>query len=78
MKQVSAHNAPGWLQLKKSVFKMFKVLLEEEEPVRNLMPAVIKIYDYYEPSKTCITLLSFYYVQLLDSFYGLGFDLCKI
>ena len=31
---------------------MYSVTLEEDQPVRNLKPAVVKIYDYYQTSKS--------------------------
>ncbi len=53
-----------WLQLKKDERKMYSVTLEEDLPVRNLKPAVVKVYDYYQTSKSFIlfscTFLSVY------------------
>lgn len=43
-----------WLQLKKDESKMYSVTLEEDLPVRNLKPAVVKVYDYYQTSKNLI------------------------
>uniref|UniRef100_A0A8C5AKQ0 Alpha-macroglobulin receptor-binding domain-containing protein n=1 Tax=Gadus morhua TaxID=8049 RepID=A0A8C5AKQ0_GADMO len=34
--------------LKKEVLRSYSVTLEEEEAVRNLRPAVVKVYDYYQ------------------------------
>lgn len=31
--------------------KTYSVTLEEELPVRNLKPAVVKVYDYYQTSE---------------------------
>ncbi|KAK5621424.1 hypothetical protein CRENBAI_006807 [Crenichthys baileyi] len=36
--------------LKKNLPQTYKVTLEEDQRVRNLKPAVIKVYDYYQPS----------------------------
>lgn len=38
-------------QLKKDKMKIYSVTLEEELPVRNLKPAVVKVYDYYQTSE---------------------------
>lgn len=38
-------------QLKKDEAQMYSVTLEEEVPVRNLKPAVVKVYDYYQTSE---------------------------
>lgn len=38
-------------QLKKEETKVYSVILEEELPVRNLKPAVVKVYDYYQTSE---------------------------
>lgn len=38
-------------QLKKDEVKTYSVTLEEELPVRNLKPAVVKVYDYYQTSE---------------------------
>lgn len=43
------------LQLKKDETKMYSVTLEEDVPVRNLKPAVVKVYDYYQTSERVIT-----------------------
>ena len=40
------------VQLKKEVLRSYSVTLEEEEAVRNLRPAVVKVYDYYQTSMT--------------------------
>uniref|UniRef100_A0A667YGG1 Alpha-2-macroglobulin-like protein 1 n=1 Tax=Myripristis murdjan TaxID=586833 RepID=A0A667YGG1_9TELE len=39
------------LQLCKDETKSYSVTLEEDIPVRNLKPAVVKVYDYYQTSK---------------------------
>uniref|UniRef100_A0A8P4KCA7 Alpha-2-macroglobulin n=1 Tax=Dicentrarchus labrax TaxID=13489 RepID=A0A8P4KCA7_DICLA len=39
------------LQLKKDETKIYSVTVEEDQPVRNLKPAVVKVYDYYQTSK---------------------------
>uniref|UniRef100_A0A3P8Z7R4 Alpha-2-macroglobulin domain-containing protein n=1 Tax=Esox lucius TaxID=8010 RepID=A0A3P8Z7R4_ESOLU len=31
--------------------KMYRLVIEEDVPVRNLKPAVVKVYDYYQTSK---------------------------
>jgi len=36
-------------------FKSFVVTLEEDVPVRNLRPAVVKVYDYYQTSDEAVT-----------------------
>lgn len=41
-----------WLQLKKDEMKMYSVTLEEDLPVRHMKPAVVKVYDYYQTSKS--------------------------
>ncbi|KAM4590158.1 alpha-2-macroglobulin-like protein 1 [Fundulus diaphanus] len=35
--------------LKKDALQTYRVTLEEDQRVRNLKPAVIKVYDYYQP-----------------------------
>ncbi|CAL8372567.1 unnamed protein product [Gadus morhua 'NCC'] len=40
--------------LKKEVFRSYSVTLEEEEAVRNLRPAVVKVYDYYQTSDEAV------------------------
>ena len=32
--------------------KLYSLTLEEELPVKNLKPAVIKVYDYYQTSES--------------------------
>lgn len=39
------------LQLRKDDMQIYSVTLEEDQPVRNLKPAVVKVYDYYQTSK---------------------------
>uniref|UniRef100_A0A3Q0R9G4 Alpha-macroglobulin receptor-binding domain-containing protein n=1 Tax=Amphilophus citrinellus TaxID=61819 RepID=A0A3Q0R9G4_AMPCI len=34
--------------------QIYSVTLEEDQPVRNLKPAVVKVYDYYQTSKNLI------------------------
>lgn len=41
-----------WLQLKKNEPLIYSVTLEEDVPVGNLKPAVVKVYDYYQTSKS--------------------------
>ncbi|KAM9853538.1 alpha-2-macroglobulin-like protein 1 [Aulostomus maculatus] len=41
--------------LKKSETVMYSVTLEEDVPVRNLKPAVVKVYDYYQTSDEAVT-----------------------
>uniref|UniRef100_A0A667Y638 Alpha-2-macroglobulin-like protein 1 n=1 Tax=Myripristis murdjan TaxID=586833 RepID=A0A667Y638_9TELE len=43
------------LQLKKDETKSYSVTLEEDIPVRNLKPAVVKVYDYYQTSDEAVT-----------------------
>uniref|UniRef100_A0A3Q0RJ06 Alpha-2-macroglobulin domain-containing protein n=1 Tax=Amphilophus citrinellus TaxID=61819 RepID=A0A3Q0RJ06_AMPCI len=40
--------------LKKDEMQIYSVTLEEDQPVRNLKPAVVKVYDYYQTSKNLI------------------------
>uniref|UniRef100_A0A8C5D2H7 Alpha-2-macroglobulin-like protein 1 n=1 Tax=Gadus morhua TaxID=8049 RepID=A0A8C5D2H7_GADMO len=40
--------------LKKEVLRSYSVTLEEEEAVRNLRPAVVKVYDYYQTSDEAV------------------------
>uniref|UniRef100_A0A8D3DEY3 Alpha-2-macroglobulin-like protein 1 n=1 Tax=Scophthalmus maximus TaxID=52904 RepID=A0A8D3DEY3_SCOMX len=42
-------------QLKKDETKIYSVTLEEDVPVRNLKPAVVKVYDYYQTSDEAVT-----------------------
>ncbi|XP_042370561.1 murinoglobulin-1-like [Plectropomus leopardus] len=41
--------------LKKDETKIHSVTLEEDQPVRNLKPAVVKVYDYYQTSDEAVT-----------------------
>ncbi|XP_034459868.1 alpha-2-macroglobulin isoform X2 [Hippoglossus hippoglossus] len=41
--------------LKKDDTKIHSVTLEEDIPVRNLKPAVVKVYDYYQTSDEAVT-----------------------
>ncbi|KAK2847484.1 hypothetical protein Q5P01_010483 [Channa striata] len=41
--------------LKKDETKIYSVTLEEDVPVRNLKPAVVKVYDYYQTSDEAVT-----------------------
>lgn len=41
----------GLMQLKKDETKVLSVTVEEDVAVRNLKPAVVKVYDYYQTSK---------------------------
>uniref|UniRef100_A0A8C2WD89 Alpha-2-macroglobulin-like protein 1 n=1 Tax=Cyclopterus lumpus TaxID=8103 RepID=A0A8C2WD89_CYCLU len=43
------------LQLKKDVGRVHLLTLEEDVPVRNLKPAVVKVYDYYQTSEEAVT-----------------------
>uniref|UniRef100_A0A3B4WAY8 Alpha-2-macroglobulin-like n=1 Tax=Seriola lalandi dorsalis TaxID=1841481 RepID=A0A3B4WAY8_SERLL len=45
---------PRW-KLKKDETKIYSVTLEEDQPVRNLKPAVVKVYDYYQTSDEAVT-----------------------
>ncbi|KAM3875368.1 alpha-2-macroglobulin [Diretmus argenteus] len=41
--------------LKKDETKTYRVTIEEDVPVRNLKPAVVKVYDYYQTSDEAVT-----------------------
>ncbi|XP_026154585.1 alpha-2-macroglobulin isoform X2 [Mastacembelus armatus] len=41
--------------LKKEESKIYSVTVEEDLPVRNLKPAVVKVYDYYQTSDEAVT-----------------------
>ncbi|XP_015250542.1 PREDICTED: pregnancy zone protein-like [Cyprinodon variegatus] len=41
--------------LKRDEIQTFKVVLEEDQRVGNLKPAVIKVYDYYQPTDQAAT-----------------------
>ncbi|XP_023130414.2 alpha-2-macroglobulin-like protein 1 isoform X1 [Amphiprion ocellaris] len=41
--------------LKKAETQIYSVTLEEDQPVRNLKPAVVKVYDYYQTSDEAVT-----------------------
>uniref|UniRef100_A0A3Q3K1D4 Alpha-macroglobulin receptor-binding domain-containing protein n=1 Tax=Monopterus albus TaxID=43700 RepID=A0A3Q3K1D4_MONAL len=41
--------------LKKQEEKIYSVTLEQDLPVRNLKPAVVKVYDYYQTSDEAVT-----------------------
>ncbi|XP_029965228.1 alpha-2-macroglobulin isoform X1 [Salarias fasciatus] len=41
--------------LKKDETSSFPLTLEEDQPVRNLKPAVVRVYDYYQTSDEAIT-----------------------
>ncbi|KAM9318181.1 alpha-2-macroglobulin [Pholidichthys leucotaenia] len=41
--------------LKKDEQQIYSVTLEEDQPVRNLKPAVVKVYDYYQTSDEAVT-----------------------
>ncbi|XP_075996556.1 alpha-2-macroglobulin-P isoform X2 [Genypterus blacodes] len=41
--------------LKKDEMKMYSVTLEEDVAVRNMKPAVVKVYDYYQTSDQAVT-----------------------
>ncbi|XP_018548785.1 alpha-2-macroglobulin isoform X1 [Lates calcarifer] len=41
--------------LKKDETITYSVTLEEDQPVRNLKPAVVKVYDYYQTSDEAVT-----------------------
>ncbi|KAG8002274.1 Murinoglobulin-1, partial [Nibea albiflora] len=41
--------------LKKDETKIYSVTVEEDQPVRNLKPAVVKVYDYYQTSDEAVT-----------------------
>ncbi|XP_070827272.1 alpha-2-macroglobulin-like protein 1 isoform X3 [Chaetodon trifascialis] len=41
--------------MRKDETKIYSVTLEEDQPVRNLKPAVVKVYDYYQTSDEAVT-----------------------
>ncbi|KAM9359083.1 alpha-2-macroglobulin-like protein 1 isoform 2-T2 [Symphorus nematophorus] len=41
--------------LRKDETKIYSVTVEEDQPVRNLKPAVVKVYDYYQTSDEAVT-----------------------
>ncbi|KAG7278038.1 hypothetical protein CRUP_010972 [Coryphaenoides rupestris] len=41
--------------LKTNVLRSYSVMIQQEEAVRNLKPAVVKVYDYYQTSDEAIT-----------------------
>ncbi|XP_070685213.1 alpha-2-macroglobulin [Pempheris klunzingeri] len=41
--------------LRKEETKIYSVTIEEDQPVRNLKPAVVKVYDYYQTSDEAVT-----------------------
>lgn len=41
--------------LRKDDMQIYSVTLEEDQPVRNLKPAVVKVYDYYQTSDEAVT-----------------------
>ncbi|KAJ8368236.1 hypothetical protein SKAU_G00082640 [Synaphobranchus kaupii] len=41
-------------QLKKGEYTKYSVIIEEDVPVRNLKPAVVKVYDYYQTSDEAV------------------------
>lgn len=43
-----------FFQLKQKETKTYSLAIEEDVPVRNLKPAVVKVYDYYQTSKNSI------------------------
>ncbi|XP_072235418.1 alpha-2-macroglobulin-like isoform X2 [Leuresthes tenuis] len=42
-------------ELKKDETQIYSVTLEDEQRVRNLKPAVVKVYDYYQTSDEAVT-----------------------
>ncbi|KAM9733483.1 alpha-2-macroglobulin isoform 1-T1 [Menidia menidia] len=42
-------------ELKKGETRIYSVTLEEDQQVRNLKPAVVKVYDYYQTSDEAVT-----------------------
>lgn len=51
MKRKRGYSRRLLFQLKKDEGKIYDVTLEEQLPVRNLKPAVVKVYDYYQTSE---------------------------
>uniref|UniRef100_A0AAY5L6B0 Alpha-2-macroglobulin-like n=1 Tax=Esox lucius TaxID=8010 RepID=A0AAY5L6B0_ESOLU len=41
--------------LKQNESKMYRLVIEEDVPVRNLKPAVVKVYDYYQTSDEAVS-----------------------
>lgn len=41
--------------LRKDEMKIYSVTVEQDQPVRNLKPAVVKVYDYYQTSDEAVT-----------------------
>lgn len=66
-------------QLKKDETKIYSVTVEEDLSVGNLKPAVVKVYDYYQASKSfvfsasSVFLFNFSTIHLLIS---LSFPTC--
>uniref|UniRef100_A0A8C5C2K9 Uncharacterized protein n=1 Tax=Gadus morhua TaxID=8049 RepID=A0A8C5C2K9_GADMO len=56
--------------LKKEVLRSYSVTLEEEEAVRNLRPAVVKVYDYYQTSDEAVADYSSPCAELLQNSLG--------
>uniref|UniRef100_A0A8C5B3W0 Alpha-2-macroglobulin-like protein 1 n=1 Tax=Gadus morhua TaxID=8049 RepID=A0A8C5B3W0_GADMO len=56
--------------LKKEVLRSYSVTLEEEEAVRNLRPAVVKVYDYYQTSDEAVADYSSPCAELLQNSFG--------
>uniref|UniRef100_A0A3Q1GNV1 Alpha-macroglobulin receptor-binding domain-containing protein n=1 Tax=Acanthochromis polyacanthus TaxID=80966 RepID=A0A3Q1GNV1_9TELE len=50
--RLDGNKAFVFLQLRKDETQIYSVTLEEDQPVRNLKPAVVKVYDYYQTSKS--------------------------
>uniref|UniRef100_A0A4W5RIV9 Alpha-2-macroglobulin-like 1 n=1 Tax=Hucho hucho TaxID=62062 RepID=A0A4W5RIV9_9TELE len=44
-----------FLQLKQKETKTYSLAIEEDVPVRNLKPAVVKVYDYYQTSDEAVS-----------------------
>lgn len=41
--------------LKQNEMQMYSLTIEQDQPVRNLKPAVVKVYDYYQTSDEAVT-----------------------
>lgn len=41
--------------LKKDKLRIYSVTIEQDQAVRNLKPAVVKVYDYYQTSDEAVT-----------------------
>uniref|UniRef100_A0A4W5PHS5 Alpha-2-macroglobulin domain-containing protein n=1 Tax=Hucho hucho TaxID=62062 RepID=A0A4W5PHS5_9TELE len=54
VKLLSGEHTYSLIRLKQKETKTYSLAMEEDVPVRNLKPAVVKVYDYYQTSKNSI------------------------